>query len=139
MKKSSFIIVVATVAMLTGCAKAPKGFLGGIYGKSKPETTPYGMVFVPRGSFTMGPNDQAATWGMQPKQVTKSIDAFWMDETEITNGEYQQFVAWVRDSIALVKLRSIDDETEAAKYFTTHKIYKQEENTLNKSKVFTFI
>ena len=30
---------------------------------------------------------------------TVSIKAFYMDETEITNGEYKQFVNWVRDSV----------------------------------------
>jgi formylglycine-generating enzyme len=31
---------------------------------------------------------------------TVSQEAFWMDDTEITNNEYRQFVNWVRDSIA---------------------------------------
>jgi formylglycine-generating enzyme required for sulfatase activity len=30
---------------------------------------------------------------------TITVDAFWMDETEITNNEWRQFVYWVRDSI----------------------------------------
>jgi formylglycine-generating enzyme required for sulfatase activity len=34
----------------------------------------------------------------RPKQI--SIQAFFMDDTEITNNEYRQFVFWVRDSIA---------------------------------------
>src|SRR5690606_14747353 len=38
----------------------------------------------------------------QNKQVT--ISAFYMDETEITNSEYKQFVHWVRDSIAIKRL-----------------------------------
>ena len=61
------------------------------------------------------------------KTKTVSIDAFWMDQTEITNGEYRQFVNWVRDSIALTFLSRMSEETEAAKYFTTVKIYGQEE------------
>ena len=31
---------------------------------------------------------------------TVSVAAFYIDETEITNNEYRQFVTWVRDSIA---------------------------------------
>ena len=31
---------------------------------------------------------------------TVSIGAFYMDQTEITNNEYRQFVFWVKDSIA---------------------------------------
>ena len=38
----------------------------------------------------------------QAKTVT--VRSFYMDETEITNSEYRQFVYWVRDSIALQML-----------------------------------
>lgn len=33
-----------------------------------------------------------------------SVDGFWMDDTEITNSEYKQFVAYVRDSILRTRL-----------------------------------
>ena len=33
-----------------------------------------------------------------------------MDETEITNSEYRQFVEWVRDSIIRTKLANMADE-----------------------------
>lgn len=112
MKKIPFLILcVATI--LVSCSK-PKGELVGIYGNSTPETTPYGMVFVPRGSYNMGPNDRSVAWAAQPGQKTVSIDAFWMDQTEITNGEYRQFVYWVRDSIILQKLARIEIEIEGA-------------------------
>ena len=35
---------------------------------------------------------------LQKKLVT--MHSFYMDQTEITNNEYRQFVHWVRDSIA---------------------------------------
>ena len=43
-----------------------------------------------------------------------SVQAFYMDATEISNNEYRQFVHWVRDSIAREKLyrRSFDDDAE---------------------------
>lgn len=127
-KKALFFLATSALMVIaSSCSQAPKGFLAGVYGKSKPETTPYGMVYIPRGSFTMGPNDQSATWGMQVKQRTISLDAYWMDETEITNGEYKQFICYVRDSLALRNLSHLDDETEAAKYFRTVKVYKQDD------------
>ncbi|MCT4604205.1 MAG: SUMF1/EgtB/PvdO family nonheme iron enzyme [Marinifilum sp.] len=64
------------------------------------EPKPYGMVQIPRGSFTMGPNDQDVAWALNATAKTVSVESFWMDETEITNNEYRQFVYWVRDSIA---------------------------------------
>jgi gliding motility-associated lipoprotein GldK len=41
-----------------------------------------------------------------------SVLGFWMDETEITNNEYRQFVAYVIDSIARMKLYEDDDIKE---------------------------
>jgi sulfatase modifying factor 1 len=57
------------------------------------------MIFVPQGSFTMGPNDQDVAWAQTVFSKTVTVDPFWMDETEITNNEYRQFIYWVRDSI----------------------------------------
>ena len=110
-----FAAIMAILLAASGCSK-PKGHLVGIYSKTKSETAPYGMVFIPRGSFNMGANEQSATWAMQPKQKVVSVDAFWMDQTEITNGEYRQFVHWVRDSILRTKLARMSDEDAAGKF-----------------------
>jgi gliding motility-associated lipoprotein GldK len=58
------------------------------------------MAFIPQGSYTMGVGGQdiASTQITQPKTI--SVSSFYMDETEITNNEYREFVNWVRDSIA---------------------------------------
>lgn len=120
MRKTIFLTLLATLTILVGCSK-PKGELVGIYSKTSPERTPYGMVHIPRGSFKMGPQDQSATWAIQPSQIDVSIDAFWMDITEITNGEYRQFVNWVRDSIVRRELARMETElgveAEEARYF----------------------
>src|SRR5690606_40675307 len=41
---------------------------------------------------------------------TATVSSFYMDETEITNNEYRQFVYWVRDSILRTKLAILADE-----------------------------
>jgi len=102
MKKSLSIIVLTF--LLVACNK-PAGELIGLGTKDTfAEAQPYGMVFIKRGSFMMGANDQSAIGGMNDKPVNVSVDAFWIDETEITNDKYRQFVYWVRDSIALRSL-----------------------------------
>ena len=68
------------------------------------EPQPYGMVMIPTGSLNIGNNDEDITWAMSSAAKTNSIPAFWMDETEITNDEYRQFVAWVIDSIQRQRL-----------------------------------
>lgn len=65
---------------------------------------PVGMVYIPSGGFTMGLQDQDIFQTQDAKHKTVSIAGFYMDQTEITNNEYRQFVDWVRDSIALEKL-----------------------------------
>jgi len=62
------------------------------------ETPPNGMSFIPAGSFLLGQNDQDLNMAMNAGNKTVEVDAFWMDQTEITNFEYRQFVTHVKDS-----------------------------------------
>ena len=63
------------------------------------EPYPFGMVYIQRGSYRIGASDDEILPGGEFIK-TVSSEAFWMDDTEITNNEYRQFVFWVRDSIA---------------------------------------
>jgi gliding motility-associated lipoprotein GldK len=65
---------------------------------------PFGMVYIPQGTFHMGPSDEDPAYAFSARNRSISISGFWMDATEITNNEYRQFVQWVRDSIAAKKL-----------------------------------
>ena len=70
---------------------------------------PYGMVYVPSGFVHVGNSDQdiTGTFIQRPKAVT--INGFYMDDTEISNNEYRQFIHWVRDSIAHVILGDVNE------------------------------
>ncbi len=103
MKK--LILFLGLISFMFSCGNYKGGELVGVQGRSDwYEPKPYGMVFVPMGSFTMGPSDESASWAMTTKSKTVSVDAFWMDDTEITNNEYRQFVKYVKDSILREKL-----------------------------------
>ena len=65
---------------------------------------PYGMVYVPPGTFHMGPSDEDVNFNFTARNKEVSISGFWMDATEITNNEYRQFVNWTRDSVAAIEL-----------------------------------
>lgn len=98
MKKIIGLTII--LALITSCGGSDNGELTGVPGREKYfEPDPYGMVFIPQGSFNMGPSDQDVPWAENVTSKTVTVEAFWMDETEITNNEYRQFVYWVRDSI----------------------------------------
>lgn len=100
-----FVGVMATVAACaSGGASSAGGEVTGVSGTSWTEPTPYGMVLIDRGSMKMGVSKGDSAWSLEADPRGISVDAFWMDETEITNGKYRQFVFWVRDSIIRERL-----------------------------------
>lgn len=104
MKNISKILFLgfAATLFLAGCGSGSSGELTGVPNRPKYfETTPMGMVIIPQGHFQMGQTDQDVPFAMNSQPKTVTVDAFWMDNTEITNNEYRQFVFWVRDSIAM--------------------------------------
>ncbi|MDG1385741.1 MAG: gliding motility lipoprotein GldK [Flavobacteriaceae bacterium] len=109
MKK--IFVLFATVLLLIGCGNK-RGELVGVKQKKWFPEKPYGMTLVEGGAYIMGKadDDMAQLQNAQAKTVT--VRSFYMDETEITNSEYRQFVYWVRDSIALAMLARKADELD---------------------------
>jgi sulfatase modifying factor 1 len=98
--KSLLWLFVVTV-ILAGCAGGNNGELTGVMKREKwYQPDPYGMVYIPAGSFNMGPSDQDVPYALTAQSKTVTVQPFYMDNTEITNNEYRQFVYWVRDSLA---------------------------------------
>ena len=97
-------------AVLTACmsgggaSMASGGEVTGASGKPFTEPTPYGMTLIKRGHLKMGIDKQDSLWGKQTPIKDISVEGFWMDETEITNSQYRQFVNYVRDSIIRERL-----------------------------------
>lgn len=117
MKNHYYTLVVLAAISLTSCGvlggkkeKAGNGLpddgqLHGIApGSRYVLPKPFGMVYVPQGTFHMGPSDEDPAYAFSARNRQMSISGFWMDATEITNNEYRQFIWWVRDSIAAKKL-----------------------------------
>ena len=113
MKILKILSIIVLTLGLSACNK-PIGELVGtsVSGPIK-DAEPYGMVFMRKGSFLMGTNEQSAIFSQPDNNVMVTVHAFWMDETEVTNSEYRQFVHWVRDSIAYKLL--IDEGMEEFK------------------------
>ena len=90
--------------------KKSKGELVGVKGKKYFPEKPFGMVLIPGGSFIMGKSDDDIASVQDAPAKTVTVRSFYMDETEITNSEYRQFVNWVRDSVIRTKLAIRADE-----------------------------
>ncbi|KIC94674.1 SUMF1/EgtB/PvdO family nonheme iron enzyme [Flavihumibacter solisilvae] len=111
MKNLSTLLTLAALSTLASCGMFGKnskkgalpndGQLHGVApGNKYSMPKPPGMVYIPPGTFHMGPSDEDVNYAYTARNKQVSINGFWMDATEITNNEYRQFVHWVRDSIA---------------------------------------
>lgn len=115
----NLLFVITTIVLFASCGKSlNSGVVGGeVIGErssSWAEPKPYGMVLISKGSLEMGPSENDSLWNITANPKGISLDNFWMDETEVTNSKYRQFVYWVRDSIIRERLASPEygnDET----------------------------
>lgn len=110
MDMKKFILLTALTTILVGCHSVDRGELVGVKGKKWHPQKPYGMTLVPGGAFIMGKSDEDLPGINDAPTKTVTVRSFYMDETEITNSEYRQFVNWVRDSILRTKLAILADE-----------------------------
>ena len=110
MKK--LLVLASFVAVVAGCNKKT-GELVGVGGREPwYQPDPYGTLYIPMGSYHMGPSDEEVTMAHTAKSKMVSVQAFYIDDSEISNNEYRQFVYWVRDSIAR-KLLAFGSNPEA--------------------------
>jgi formylglycine-generating enzyme required for sulfatase activity len=120
MMKNAFntLLVVSFVLLISSCGKKGGGSSKGgstylndfgqnmglapLAKKSMPN--PYGMVYVPPGTFHLGASDEDMNYNLTSRNRQVSIPGFWMDKYEVTNNQYRAFVTWTRDSIAAKEL-----------------------------------
>ena len=117
------IIILISFCFLSSCkmlGKNKKGKAlpsdGQLYGVEPSRNwslpKPPGMIYIPPGTFHMGPSDEDMNFAYTARNKQVSINSFWMDATEITNNEYRQFTNWVRDSIAAKLMGYVKAGTE---------------------------
>ncbi len=108
MKK--LVALTAILSLLFSCSKGDRGELVGAKSKKWHPEKPYGMTLVPGGAFVMGKSDDDLANIQDAPTKTVTVRSFYMDETEITNAEYRQFVNWIKDSIVRTRLAILADE-----------------------------
>jgi len=102
MTKRLYLLIglsVSMCALLLAAVLAPTGFSSSTSDLivKEPAERPFGMVWVPGGTFTMGtsavpiPNDDRIREDETPAHDV-DLDGFWMDEVPVTNREFARFV-----------------------------------------------
>lgn len=95
------------------------------------DIVPSGMVLIPRGHLRMGADQMDTLFGKKTPVRDISVDDFWMDCTEVTNGQYKKFVQCVLDSIIAQRMKTplYLDNYEKAKQslFTTNPVTGQKD------------
>ncbi len=105
MKTIRLILFFLVASAIVACSSGDRGELTGTQGRPQwfhPQ--PFGTVYVPTGSIHIGANEQDIPMAQISPNKQVSIVAFYMDETEITNNEYRQFVDNVLDSMVRERL-----------------------------------
>ncbi len=105
MNKFHFVKHVVAIFLLSfamqGCSflstdYGDGGELVGVQGRAwEQQVVPYGMTFIPPGTFHMGQADEDITSSKINMNRQITIGGFYMDDTEITNNEYRQFVEYM--------------------------------------------
>jgi len=109
----STLLLLFFAVIIASCGRQEGGQLIGVTDRpSWKGINPYGMVYVPSGTLQIGVGDEDLSKSLVARPKTISVQGFFMDDTEITNNEYRQFVNWVRDSLAHRKLEHVVEESE---------------------------
>ncbi len=99
--RSTLSAAIITLFLAAACRP------GGPLEASSPPQAPEGMVYIPGGTFTMGGKAGQADPDELPRHKV-AVAPFFMDETEVTNRQFQAFVA--ATAYVAVAERAIDWE-----------------------------
>ena len=124
------LLVIAPIVMMQSCGSSSKSPLSKVFGGKKgskgggkdigmdgirdgeimatsrkgyKQTAPYGMALIPSGSLMMGQADEDVTSARISMNKRVTIVPFYMDDTEVTNHEYRQFMnSMMTDSVSVL-------------------------------------
>ncbi|GJM14869.1 MAG: hypothetical protein DHS20C13_01960 [Thermodesulfobacteriota bacterium] len=86
------LFVILLVLLFSSCTKPEKETEVANDSESKTEVTKNNtMVLIPEADFMMGADDELAREDELPRHRVL-LDSFWMDETEITNSQFAEFI-----------------------------------------------
>ena len=118
-KISGLVLLVVVALLFNSCKKEYSHTTGWEYNNAEnggfevfpfveQETGP-GLILVEGGTFTFGRMEQDVMfdWGNNPHRVT--ISSFYMDETEISNLDYREYLYWLERVFVPADLKEVYD------------------------------
>lgn len=104
-KLTGLFVMVALLTMMSSCKKESSPTTGWNYNDAKNggfEVAPFeeqatgpGLVFIEGGSFVMGQMDEDVMKDWNNTQRRVSVASFYMDECEIANVDYLEYLYWL--------------------------------------------
>jgi len=104
MKKQNIPIFLALVLLLSACSKQKSTSTswnfndpanGGFEFVRQEQLLGPGLIFIEGGRFTMGMAPQAGTLDFDQNIRNVSVPSFYLDQTEVTNESYREYLYWV--------------------------------------------
>src|SRR5215471_11242335 len=102
---SRWLRLIIFVAMALGAFAATYGVVKWL---ERPPAAPPGMVWIKGGEFTMGSDAPDAYPAERPPHRVR-VDGFWMDETDVTNAQFREFVEATGYVTLAEKTRTVED------------------------------
>ncbi|MAS93938.1 MAG: hypothetical protein CMO55_12155 [Verrucomicrobiales bacterium] len=89
--------LLTSLSLLISCSEAPPKTSPDETTTSTPANAPDGMVLIPGGTYQRGGDDEEREGESFSHQTAYpvhevQVDAFWIDETEVTNRQFMEFV-----------------------------------------------
>lgn len=116
------LLFIVQSCVFIGIGQDYQGQVRGIPGRAGWQMqAPFGMVLVPGGAFLMGEVGDDI-FGQRNPNKRVSISKFFMDDTEITNNEYRQFIEDMLDRVAeaIIGDLSIEFQDVDNEFIMTH-------------------
>lgn len=118
-KLTGLMMISGILFVFSSCKKESSNTTGWAYNDAKnggfevypfveQETGP-GLVFIEGGTFVMGQVEQDVMydWNTTPRRVT--VPSFYMDECEISNLNYQEYLYWLERVFVMADLKVVYD------------------------------
>ncbi|WP_027001248.1 SUMF1/EgtB/PvdO family nonheme iron enzyme [Hugenholtzia roseola] len=129
-RKVLYLLLISSAALMAqSCGGGNKmdGELTGVLGREGwKQEVPYGMIVVPAGTFHMGQADEDILSSRINMNRQITIGGFYMDQTEITNNEYRQFIEEMTNNPDSIDGEMLTEEEIKARFYPDTMVWEND-------------